>query len=53
MQNLNQNFYGFMGKLHNHESKTESDRRGAGVVARRGAPPIDVKSKAELLPQLG
>ena len=22
-------------------------------VARRGAPPIDVKSKAELLPQLG
>ena len=40
-----------MGKFHNHESKSEPDRRGAGVARR--APPIDVKSKAELLPQLG
>ena len=40
-----------MGKLHNHESKSEPDRRGKGVARR--APPIDVKSKAELLPQLG
>ena len=45
------NFFNFMGKLHNHESKSKPNRRGKGEARR--APPIDVKSKAELLPQLG